>query len=182
MEPYIVPLDPWDIHSHDIDSLRNVTVFGKEVYPEYRIDAGDMPADIWDKWDENDGPIHAKYFDHGGDLNEEAWILPPGSKYPVVEVLPGRCRRNVCPRVPNTRVYELYRIDGPALRYWMPRTASWKEIWCLGGEDMTEEEHRRTLALRSGRKKVLKAARLLTVASVVPSVSDDTLSAVGQFL
>ena len=60
-----------------------------------------------------------------------------------------------------------------------------RQTWAIYGVEYTEAEFRRIPALRllrSGRAKVMRAARLLALGQVVSCASDDVLSAVGRFL
>lgn len=78
----------------------------------------------------------------------------------------------------------LHCTDGPAVRRWDNGVLVHKK-WAIYGVEYTEAEFRRIPALRllrSGRAKVMRAARLLALAQVVSSASDDVLSAVGRFL
>ena len=149
------------IEPYNLKTYSHVTSFDGKLYPRYRTKYEEFPEEIWKNWN-NKGPIHTKYFDEDSLLIEEMWIIPAG---PI-----------------GTEKFMLHRTDGPAFREWDEDGSILQQHWSLNGKRLTAEKHRRTLVLWSGRNKVFKAIRLLAMASVVPDVSDDTLSVVSQFL
>ena len=74
-----------------------------------------------------------------------------------------------------------HREDGPAVIEYV-----WGNIydkrWYEDGKEISQEEHRRKQIRQSGRRKVLRTARLLALQTAVPQANEDVLSMVGGFL
>jgi len=92
----------------------------------------------------------------------------------------------------------IHRWDGPATQYW--RGPGWEDCrigshgddwwsdklkeshYYFDGDLVTQVQHRRRRVLKTGREKVLRAARLLSLVLIVPHLPHDILSVVGGYL
>uniref|UniRef100_A0A6C0KD36 Uncharacterized protein n=1 Tax=viral metagenome TaxID=1070528 RepID=A0A6C0KD36_9ZZZZ len=70
-----------------------------------------------------------------------------------------------------------HRTDGPAIQDWSTDRLLSPEWW-MDGVKMTHQ----AFVLQSGRRKVLRVARLLALETEVPKLSHDNLAAIGKFL
>ena len=94
---------------------------------------------------------------------------------------------------------KVHRWDGPAKQFWDNSYGYdiedmrehnddwWKDNlkdthYYIDGEQVTQEQHRRRCVLKTGREKVLRAARLLSLVPIVPHLPHDILSVVGGYL
>lgn len=143
-------------------------------------ESGDIIHEMW--------VIDSNTFPRSGSLNDKSWYHRTDG--PAIRTWNPETREMVEQWTVNGKIH---RTDGPAITLrdaegnpvdtWLDTEGNpMGNEWWLGNVRITQKEHRRAFVLQSARAKVLRAARLLALGAEVTSVTEDILSAVGQFL